>query len=225
MAMIDAAYHNPAQYTLEPVRTFIAAAPLEPAVFAPVEMPAYELVLGNMPAPDRRLFDYSPFINQSASTRLVFPALPGHARTFPQDAAQKTQAPIDDAAQKTQAPVDDVAQNPAFMKEDCSACENRTYMDGSGDSAVSLQTPRKLGKFAARQTVMSHESEHVRAETMRAKQSGRKLVSQTVQIRHDRCPVCGNSYVAGGTTRTVTANKINTPYMQKAQQKAAGGHC
>ncbi len=46
--------------------------------------------------------------------------------------------------------------------------------------------------------------EHVRRESIKAEQAGKKVVSQTVQIKTATCEECGRIYVAGGLTRTVT---------------------
>lgn len=46
--------------------------------------------------------------------------------------------------------------------------------------------------------------EHVRRERMKADNEGKKIVSQTVQIKTDICEECGKIYVAGGLTRTRT---------------------
>ncbi len=39
---------------------------------------------------------------------------------------------------------------------------------------------------------------------MKADNEGKRVVSQTVQIKTDTCEECGRIYVSGGLTRTVT---------------------
>lgn len=87
---------------------------------------------------------------------------------------------------------------------ECETCKNRRYQDDSDDSAVSFQAPTKMSPAAAQSRVRGHEMEHVRREQAKAKESGSKVVYQSVQIKTDTCEECGRIYVAGGLTRTVT---------------------
>lgn len=87
---------------------------------------------------------------------------------------------------------------------ECQTCRSRKYSDGSSDSTVSFQTPTKLSPEQADTAVRSHEQEHVVHEQARAKESGKRVVSQSVAIHTAICPECGRSYVSGGTTTTVT---------------------
>ena len=95
-----------------------------------------------------------------------------------------------------------------FEKEcplcECETCRNRRYQDDSNDSGVSFQTPTRLDPAAAGARVRGHEMEHVRREKAKADEDGRRIVSQTVQIKTDICEECGKIYVAGGLTRTVS---------------------
>lgn len=86
----------------------------------------------------------------------------------------------------------------------CETCEKRKYQDGSDDSSVSYQTPTRIDPAIVASAVRGHEMEHVYHEQAKAKQEGRKVVSQTVTLHTDICPECGRSYISGGTTRTVT---------------------
>jgi hypothetical protein len=86
----------------------------------------------------------------------------------------------------------------------CETCKNRRYQDGSDDKSVSFQQATQMTPNEAKTRVMSHEMEHVRNEQHDAKEEGRKVVSQSVQIKTAICPECGTTYVSGGTTRTVT---------------------
>lgn len=87
---------------------------------------------------------------------------------------------------------------------ECETCRNRRYQDDSDDSAVSFQSATKMSPIAAAHRVRGHEMEHVRRERAKADQEGKRVVSQSVQIKTDTCEECGRIYVAGGLTRTVT---------------------
>jgi hypothetical protein len=87
---------------------------------------------------------------------------------------------------------------------ECETCRKRRYQDDSNDSCVSFQMPTTMSPTAAKSKVRSHELEHVRRESMKAKQQGKQVISQTVQIKTATCNECGRIYVAGGLTRTVT---------------------
>ncbi|MBQ8410561.1 MAG: hypothetical protein IJX15_02375 [Ruminiclostridium sp.] len=86
----------------------------------------------------------------------------------------------------------------------CETCKNRRYKDDSNDSAVSFQSATKMDPSTAAFRVRGHEMEHVRRESIKAENEGKKVVSQTVQIKTDTCDECGRIYVAGGLTRTRT---------------------
>lgn len=96
-----------------------------------------------------------------------------------------------------------------FGEEECQTCANRRYQDGSDDSGVSFQTPTKIDKDAAASAVRSHEMEHVTRNQAKAKRENREVVSQTVTMHTAICPECGDSYVSGGTTHTVTRGQKN----------------
>lgn len=86
----------------------------------------------------------------------------------------------------------------------CETCRNRRYKDDSDDSAVSFQSATKMDPSTAASRVRGHEMEHVRRESIKAKAEGKRVVSQTVQIKTDSCDECGRIYVSGGFTRTRT---------------------
>lgn len=96
--------------------------------------------------------------------------------------------------------------DPAQAAEEgrCETCEKRKYQDGSDDSSVSFQTPTRIDPDMAASAVRSHEMEHVFHEQSRAEQEDREVVSQSVTLHTGICPECGNVYISGGTTRTVT---------------------
>ncbi len=87
---------------------------------------------------------------------------------------------------------------------ECQTCKERKYQDGSDDPGVSFKTPSHIGPDQAASAVRGHENEHVVREQSKARQEGRKVVSQSVTLHSDICPECGKVYISGGTTRTVT---------------------
>jgi hypothetical protein len=93
---------------------------------------------------------------------------------------------------------------------ECKTCKNRKYQDVSNDSTVSFQTPTTLTPAAAESLVRAHEMEHVNHEQASAKESGKKVVSQSVAIHYGICPECGRAFVSGGTTTTVTRDRDAT---------------
>lgn len=90
---------------------------------------------------------------------------------------------------------------------ECQTCKDRKYQDGSNDPGVSCKTPTRFAPETAASAVRSHELEHVNREQDKARQSGRKVVSQSVTYHTAICPECGKAYVSGGETRTVTKGK------------------
>lgn len=95
---------------------------------------------------------------------------------------------------------------------ECVTCASRTYQDGSDDASVSFQSPTHISPEQAASAVMSHEMEHVSNEQQDAKNEGREVVSQSVQIFHSVCPECGRNYVSGGLTKTTTIGKSQNAY-------------
>lgn len=95
-------------------------------------------------------------------------------------------------------------------KEDdgeCETCKNRKYQDGSDDPGVSFKSPGKISKGGAEAAVRGHEYEHVNRNQAKADREGKEVVYQSVIIKHGICPECGDVYVTGGETTTVTRNK------------------
>jgi hypothetical protein len=88
----------------------------------------------------------------------------------------------------------------------CQTCQQRKYQDKSNDPGVSFKSPGHISAGASASVVASHEQEHVSNEQAKARGEGRKVVSQTVVLHYAVCPECHKTYVAGGTTRTVTAS-------------------
>ena len=104
--------------------------------------------------------------------------------------------------------ITDKKDKDGFLKDppdcECETCRKRRYKDASEDSAVSFQGPTRMSPQAAKSRVRSHELEHVRRESIKAKTQGKRVLSQTVRIRTATCSECGRVYVSGGTTKTVT---------------------
>lgn len=208
------------------------SAPLFPAAPAPAPGPS---VLG--PGPSYRVelgegalgplvqlpggYDYSPL---AEGMRLMVTDWPGSAAAAEQEPVQMQAVPGLQNAQE--APGEKNATlgeaGAAHPQEGCSACSNRTYMDGSSDSTVSFQTPVRINPHAVAAKVASHEQEHVFAHRRMAEESGRKVMSQTVRIKYACCPECGARYVAGGVTRTVTAKKMEGRKAVQADGKECG---
>lgn len=112
-------------------------------------------------------------------------------------------------------------KNPINGSHECQTCNNRTYRDVSDDSSVSFQTPTRISPEDAENLIRAHEQEHVSHEQGKAWKQGRRVTAQSVAIHYALCAECGRSYVAGGTTTTITQsdpeqrnNKQNTPFHQ-----------
>lgn len=87
---------------------------------------------------------------------------------------------------------------------ECQTCKRRKYQDGSDDPGVSYKTPTHIAPEQAASAVRKHEMEHVVREQAKAEQEGSKVISQSVTVHTAVCPECGDTYVSGGTTRTMT---------------------
>ncbi|GHU51879.1 hypothetical protein FACS1894132_00300 [Clostridia bacterium] len=110
---------------------------------------------------------------------------------------------VDDKADK----IDSKGHKTAGLTdEECATCDNRKYVDVSNDESVSFQIPTKISKGQAEAQVRAHENQHVVNEQQKAQEDGRRVVSQSVTIQTATCPECGDSYVAGGVTKTITAS-------------------
>ena len=103
----------------------------------------------------------------------------------------------------------------------CQTCEKRKYQDGSDDMSVSFQTPTNIKPGQVAAAVRGHEMEHVLHEQAKAKQEGRKVVSQSVTLHTAICPECGKVYISGGETRTTT--KANPKPVDMEEQKEDEG--
>lgn len=94
-------------------------------------------------------------------------------------------------------------------KEECQTCKNRRYQDGSDDPGVSFKSPSKVNPASAEAAVRAHEYEHVNRNQAKAAREGQEIVYQNVRIRHGICPECGDDYVTGGLTTTVTKQRVD----------------
>ena len=104
-------------------------------------------------------------------------------------------------------------------ESECQTCKNRKYQDGSDDPGVSFKTATNIAPEQAASAVRGHEQEHVVREQAKAQREDRRVVSQSVTIHTDICPECGDVYVSGGTTRTVTkANPAQEPQQEDGEE-------
>lgn len=95
----------------------------------------------------------------------------------------------------------------AAEEGECETCKRRKYQDGSDDPGVSFKTAARVDPNLVQAAVRGHENEHVVRERAKALQDGRRVISQSVSYHNEICPECGKVYLAGGTTRTVTASE------------------
>lgn len=95
----------------------------------------------------------------------------------------------------------------ADKNDECETCANRRYQDGSDDPGVSFKMAGKIDPASAESVVRGHEYEHVYRNKAKAAREGKEVLYQNVVIKHGICPECGDPYVAGGQTTTVTKTK------------------
>ena len=105
---------------------------------------------------------------------------------------------------------------------ECQTCKNRKYQDGSDDPGVSFKTAGKIAPASAEAVVRSHEYEHVNRNQAKAAREGKEIVYQNVIIKHGICPECGDSYVTGGQTTTVTRNVSDDSFSVGMKDSEAG---
>lgn len=106
-------------------------------------------------------------------------------------------------------------------QDECQTCKNRKYQDASDDPGVSFKSASKVGPEGAAAAVRGHEYEHVYRNQAKAAREGKEVVYQSVRIKTAICPECGDSYVAGGETTTVTKTKPETEINQPEQKDNA----
>lgn len=105
---------------------------------------------------------------------------------------------------------------------ECQTCKNRRYQDGSDDPGVSFKTAGKINPANAEAVVRSHEYEHVNRNQAKAAEDGKEIVYQSVIIKHGICPECGDSYVTGGQTTTVTRSAPDERYSVGMKDNESG---
>ncbi len=90
---------------------------------------------------------------------------------------------------------------------ECETCKNRKYQDESDDPGVSFKSASKISADGAEAAVRGHEQEHVTRNRAKAEREDKEIVYQSVIIKRAICPECGDSYVSGCETTTVTRSK------------------
>lgn len=102
---------------------------------------------------------------------------------------------------------------------ECSTCASRQYQDGSDDHGVSFKSATHLSPVNAGAAVMSHEMEHVVGETSKAREEGKQVINQSVQLETSTCAECGRNYISGGVTKTTTASKAEASLQQEKKER------
>lgn len=105
---------------------------------------------------------------------------------------------------------------------ECQTCKNRKYQDGSDDPGVSFKTAGKIDPANAEAVVRGHEYEHVNRNQAKADREDKEIVYQSVIIKHGICPECGDSYVTGGQTTTVTRKASDDRYFVGMKDSESG---
>ncbi len=106
----------------------------------------------------------------------------------------------------------------------CRTCKERMYQDGSNDPGVSFKNAATIDPGMAASVVLGHEMEHVMHEKAKVESEGGEIVSQNIVLHTGICPECGRTYIAGGTTQTVSRSAAASGYAAaNANEKAAEG--
>lgn len=114
------------------------------------------------------------------------------------------------------------AEKTTNSKEECQTCKERKYKDGSDEHDVSFKAAAHVSPEAAGAAVRAHENQHVQNAYEKAAKDNGEVLSATVTIKNGRCPECGRTYVAGGTTRTmIKYTDESNPYQQNQKSKDA----
>ncbi len=108
------------------------------------------------------------------------------------------------------------------QNEECETCANRRYQDGSDDPGVSFKMAGKIDPSSAESVVRGHEYEHVYRNQAKAAREDKEIVYQNVVIKHGICPECGDPYVAGGETTTVTKTKSDERFSVGMKDNESG---
>lgn len=102
-------------------------------------------------------------------------------------------------------------------ENECKTCAERKYQDDSTDGGVSFQSAQKISQSQVASTVMGHEREHFRREMTEAKNEGKEVVENRIELHKAICSECGKVYVSGGETTTTTKEK--SEFSKKALEK------
>ena len=106
--------------------------------------------------------------------------------------------------------------------EECQACKNRKYQDGS-DEMVSFKSAAHISPESAASRVRAHEQEHVSNAYKKAAMNDGKVISASVSIHTAVCPECGRTYISGGTTHTqIKYYNEDTPYQRELKSADRG---
>ena len=88
---------------------------------------------------------------------------------------------------------------------ECPTCAERQFVDQSNDQGVSFSTPKGMNAAMSMLTVISHENEHVaNAKADAREQNDENVVNSSIAIEKSVCPMCGKTYVSGGSATTKT---------------------
>lgn len=139
---------------------------------------------------------------------------------FEQQKKEKDTPAVEEKINSLQKRIDNLRQRLDKIKDkqaekdngECQTCRNRKYQDGSDDPGVSFKTAGKIDPANAEAVVRSHEYEHVNRNQAKAEREDREVVYQSVVIKHGICPECGDTYVTGGQTTTVTRKAQDNRY-------------
>jgi len=191
------AYVNPVgQSGLPGVQNNPRSTPTNTTPSAPTSFPSITPYSQSPNTPAMTIFNFD-----GDSAQFSLPAL-NKSLLFPDSPYARTMQPDEPSTERI-APLD--------PNTECETCSNRKYVDGSDDSSVSFQTPTNISPNMAAAAVASHENEHVRNEQAKAARDDREIVQQSVTIHYDTCEECGRQYVSGGTTRTTSVSKSDSP--------------
>ena len=154
----------------------------------------------------------TPYFQTTAAPAAIFFNADGDSVQFSLPALNKSMLP-ENPYIKSMQPEEPNTERiaPLDPNSECETCANRKYVDGSDDASVSYQTPTNISPNMAAAAVASHENEHVRNEQAKASRDGREIINQSVTIHYDTCSECGRQYVSGGTTRTTSISKSDSP--------------
>jgi predicted nucleic-acid-binding Zn-ribbon protein len=98
--------------------------------------------------------------------------------------------------------------NVSEIQAQCPICRNREYTCSNDETTDGRKTIIPGHESAER--VRQHEAEHLRIARMKADSQEKMVVSQRINTITEKCPECGETYVASGEAITETAEIITT---------------